>query len=78
LAPAKSGPQDATASVARMSEARSGFVTRSPHIVEPVIGRAFARPVGSCGLTARAALATKHPFIRILSILTGLRLTARI
>jgi hypothetical protein len=33
-----------------MSAATSGL---SPHIAEPVIGRAFARPVGSCGLLAQ-------------------------
>ena len=37
--------------VARMSEAISGAVLqRVPDIAEPVIGRAFARPVGSSGL----------------------------
>ena len=38
-----------------MSKATSGasFIL-IPHIAEPVIGRAFARPVGSCGLLAGA------------------------
>ena len=37
--------------VARMSEATSGDNTNTaPDIAEPVIGRAFARPVGSSGL----------------------------
>jgi hypothetical protein len=37
-----------------MSKATSGGLSRAvvPHIAEPVIGRAFARPVGSCGLLA--------------------------
>jgi hypothetical protein len=32
--------------VARMSEAISGVLPKFPHVVEAVIGRAFARPVG--------------------------------
>src|SRR4051794_36934607 len=32
----------------RLGDIRGSLV--SPHIAEPVIGRAFARPVGSCGL----------------------------
>jgi len=37
--------------VARMSVAISGITMgQVPHIVEPVIGRAFARPVGLYGL----------------------------
>jgi hypothetical protein len=37
--------------VAWMSAAISGsFFLGAPHVAEPVIGRAFARPVGSCGL----------------------------
>jgi hypothetical protein len=36
--------------VARMSAATCG--TADPHVAEFIIGRAFARPVGSCGLRA--------------------------
>ena len=35
--------------VARMSEAICG-IEEAPDVAEPVIGRAFARPVGSSGL----------------------------
>jgi hypothetical protein len=40
-----------TESVARVSAAIPGPLF--PHIAEPVIGRAFARPGGSCGLQIR-------------------------
>src|ERR1700722_2177404 len=39
--------------VARMSGAISGILSKFPHVAEPVIGRAFARPGGSCGLRRR-------------------------
>ena len=32
-----------------------------PHIAEPVIGRVFARPVGSCGLLAGNIISFCHP-----------------
>ena len=38
------------------SETRD-HVEVDPHIAEPVIGRAFARPVGSCGLQRRSLCA---------------------
>jgi hypothetical protein len=46
------GGRDLTALVARMSEAISGTSRRgrSPDVAEPVIGRAFAPPVGLFGL----------------------------
>jgi hypothetical protein len=36
-------------SIARMSEAACGTAEKIPDVVEPVIGRAFARPVGLSG-----------------------------
>ena len=44
------GSANRSASMARMSEAMSGVWLRVPHVAEFIIGRAFARPGGSCGL----------------------------
>jgi hypothetical protein len=49
-----------------MSEATSGNSSfLSPHIAEPVIGRPFAPPVGSCGLSGALTLASTERFLAL-------------
>jgi len=50
-------PSHSRRGLARVSGARPDHVEVDHHNAEPVIGRAFARPIGSCGLQLRSLCA---------------------